>query len=164
MIRGAVAAAAAIAATALAVSAEASEPGYLPLNHQRIVPYAPADVWRRLHDFFEDQGIAVTSEDLKAGLIEASRTTKGRDSLHGLAECPQHMFWSPQSLETQLTVHVRPSDEGGTKVTADARFLEIGRPTKKGIPTFACVSTGVLEAAVLNVASGQPMQSAVVPP
>ncbi len=140
----------------------AAAPGYLPVNHQRVVPLPSQEVWRRVHDFLQDQGVSVVREDRAGGVIDARRSTPGRSALSGLAECSPKLFFKTDRAVLELTVLVRPVDDG-TRVTVNAAFLELGRPGRRGTPGHACTSNGVLEAAVLDIASGQPMESAVVP-
>ena len=61
-----------------------------------------------------------------------------------------------------LTILVKPGPDGA-RVTANAAFSQTLRSRRAGALTVACNSNGVLESAVLNVASGQPMEAAVVP-
>jgi hypothetical protein len=148
---------------AVAAPAQAADVAFMPINHQRIVPSATAgDVWRRMHDFLQDQGYAVTREDLVAGTIDAQRSIQGQGSFRGLAQCPSKLFWHPQREVTNLTVLIKPATEG-VKVTANAAFVQAEPTKKKGALSLSCTSTGVLERAVLDVAAGQPMESAVVP-
>ena len=135
---------------------------YLPVNHERVVPLASAEVWRRLHDFLQAQGFAVTSQAREAGVIDASRATAGRSGFAGFAQCGAHLFWRTAQAKIAITIQVKPLDDE-TRVIVNAAFLELGRPGRKGTPSLPCASNGVLEAAVLNVASGQPMESAIVP-
>lgn len=143
-----------------------SSPQYLPVNHQRIVPLASTDVWRRVHQFLADEGIAVTSEDIAAGIIDAERSADGRGSLTGLADCGSRPLHSTHRQTLKLTILVKTAPEGA-QVTANAAFTETLASTlparKSAALTVACPSTGALEAAVLSVASGQPMEAAVVP-
>ena len=145
-----------------AAPASAAEVGYMPINYQRIVPMTTDEVWRREHAFLQDQGIAVVHEDLAAGIIDAQRSSAGTGSFKGLADCRSKLFWRPDREITNLTVIVKPALDGA-KVTANAAFLQTAKNKKKGLLSLDCVSQGVLEAAVLDVASGQPMESAVVP-
>ncbi len=148
-----------------AVSAGAPQVGaatYLPLNRQRIVPLAGGEVWRRLHDFLQDQGFAVTSESRTEGVIDAARATTGRAGFTGFAQCSPHLFWRTAQAKITLTIQLKAADDG-TRVLVNTGFLEQGRPGRKGVPSLSCTSNGVLETAVLGVAAGQPMESAVVP-
>lgn len=142
----------------------AHAPAYTAVNHQRIVPLATADVWRRLHAFLQDQQIPVVSEDLGAGSIDAVRSAPGRGLLTYYADCGSGGgLLHPLQRETlALTVLIQPSPDGA-RVTANASFSQTLRQRGAGALTVACTSKGVLEAAVLNVASGQPMEAAVVP-
>lgn len=142
----------------------APPPVYHALNHERIVPLAAADVWRRLHAFLQDQQIPVVTEDLKAGSIDAQRSAPGKGLLASYADCGSGgSLLHPLERETlALTVLVRPVPDGA-RVTANAAFSRTLRARGAGALTVACTSRGVLEAAVLNVASGQPMEAAVVP-
>ena len=152
-----------IAAAALAGCTEA--PRYVAVNHQRVVPLTVADVWRRLHAFLQDQGISVVSEDPAAGLIDARQTAPSKGLLASYADCGgggldvMHVM---QRQTMDLTIRVRPAPEGA-EVTANAAFSQTLRSRRAGAVTVACDSNGVLEAAVLNVASGQPMEAAVIP-
>ncbi len=140
----------------------AAELGYLPVNHQRIVAASHAEVWRRLHAFLRDEGLVINHEDVGAGTIDAQRSALGAGSFRGLADCPPRLLWRFQHEMTDLTISVEPDDDGA-KVTAHAAFTQTARPSKKGLLSRSCVSQGVLERAVLDVASGQPMESAIVP-
>ena len=134
---------------------------YLPVNHERVVPLASSEVWRR-HEFLQDQGFAVTSQAQAAGVMDASRSTSGRAGFTGFAQCDAHLFWRTAQAKITLTVQVKPVEEG-TRVIVNTGFLELGRAGRKGAPSLPCTSNGVLETAVLGVASGQPMESAVAP-
>lgn len=140
----------------------ASEIAYMPVNHQRVVPATTVEVWRRLHDFLEDQGISVVREDVAAGTIDAQRSVLGNGSFAGMAECRSKLFWHPEREVTNLTVKIKPALDGA-RVTANAAFLQTAKTKKKGALSLDCTSNGVLERAVLDVASGQPMESAIVP-
>jgi hypothetical protein len=139
----------------------ASPPPAIPVNHQRIVPLAAADVWRRVHQFLADQGISVVSEDLKAGLIDASRSAATPGGLTGLAQCGSQPLHPMRRQTLNLTVLIRPVPEGA-EVTANAAFSETLASRRTSL-TVACTSTGVLESAVLAVSGGQPMEAAVIP-
>ena len=145
-----------------AVLCGGAAPGYLPVNHQAVVAAPSPEVWRRVHDFLQDQGVAVVREDGPGGAIDARRSTPGRSGLTGIAACSPHLFFRTERAVLDLTVLVKPVEDG-TRVTVNAAFLELGRPGRRGTPGHACTSTGVLEQAVLDVASGQPMEGAVVP-
>jgi len=140
----------------------AADVGYAPINHQRLVQLSPAEVWSRVHDFLQDQGFDVVKEDQASGMIESRRLTPKKGALTGLADCPSKLFWSTRHEVTDLNIIIKPAPDG-SKVTVDAAFLRAGKPNSKGLPELACVSQGVLEAAVLDVASGQPMEAAVIP-
>jgi hypothetical protein len=142
----------------------ASTPAVVPVNHQRIVPLASADVWKRVHQFLADEGISVSSEDMAAGIIDAERSASGKGTLTGLATCgSQPLPFQPLRKQTlKLTVLVKPVSDGA-QVTANAAFTETLASRHTGALTVACPSTGVLEAAVLSVASGQPMEAAIIP-
>ncbi len=145
-----------------ATSSLAADVGYAPLNHQRVVPLSPSDVWGRVHDFLQDQGFDVIKEDQAAGLIESRRMTPKKGGLAHIADCPSKLFWATQHEVTDLNIIIKPAPEG-SRVTVNAAFLRAGKPGSKGLPELSCVSQGVLEAAVLDVASGQPMEAAVIP-
>ena len=142
----------------------AEPPRYAAVNHQRVVPLGVSDVWRRLHAFLQDQGMSVVSEDVAAGLIDARQTTSSRGLLASYADCGGGMdlMHTLQHQTLDLTIRVRPAPEGA-EVTANAAFSQTLRSRRSGAVTVACDSNGVLEAAVLNVASGQPMEAAVIP-
>jgi len=150
------------AALAIASPGFAADVGFSPINHQRIVSFSPSEVWSRVHDFLQNQGFEVVREDQAAGLIESRRLTPAKGALNGFADCPSKLFWSAQHTVTDLNIVIRPAAEGA-RVTVNAAFLKAGKPGKKGLPELSCVSQGVLEAAVLDVASGQPMEAAVIP-
>jgi hypothetical protein len=153
----------ALTAVALvAVPALAADVGYMQVNRQRIVPLAPADVWGRVHDFLQDQGFDVVREDKASGLIESRRMTPKKGALARFADCPSKLFWSAQHEVTDLNIIIKPASDG-SRVTVNAAFFQAGKAGKKGTPDLSCVSQGVLEAAVLDVASGQPMEAAVIP-
>ncbi len=146
-----------------AIAGCASPPPYVAVNHQEVVPLPTADVWRRLHAFLQDQGIAVVSEDPAAGIIDARQSVAGRGLLASYADCGGgDLLHALQRQTMDLTILVKPVDEGA-RVTANAAFSETLHARRAGAVTVACRSNGVLEAAVLNVASGQPMEAAVVP-
>jgi len=135
------------------------------VNHQRIVPLASTDVWKRLHQFLQDEGISVKAEDVGAGIIDAERSAAGRGTLTGLATCGSRPLHSAHRQTLKLTILVKPVPDGA-QVTANAAFSEtLGSLTsqKAAALTVECPSTGVLEAAVLDVASGQPMETAIIP-
>ena len=142
----------------------AQPPVYTAVNHQRVVPLATADVWRRLHSFLQDQGIAVVSEDATAGVIDARQASSGKGLLASYADCGGgfDLMHTLQRQTLDLTILVKPAPDGA-KVTANAAFSQTLRSRRAGALTVACNSNGVLESAVLNVASGQPMEAAVVP-
>ena len=143
----------------------AQPPVYTAVNHQRLVPLAAADVWRRLHAFLQDQGIGVVSEDTAAGVIDARQEVTGKGLLALYADCGSQGGVLPTPLQHQtmdLTIRVRPEPDG-SEVTANAAFSQTLRARRAGSVTVACASNGVLEAALLNVASGQPMEAAVIP-
>lgn len=148
----------------LALAACAQPPPYVAVNHQRVVALAAPDVWRRLHAFLQDQGIAVVSEDLAAGTIDARQAASGKGLLASYADCGGgvDLLHTLQRQTMDLTIRVRP-DPDGAQVTANAAFSQTLRSRRAGALTVACNSNGVLESAVLNVASGQPMEAAVVP-
>ena len=132
-------------------------------DQQRLVPHAAADVWRRLHAFLQDQGIAVVSEDAAAGVIDARQATSGKGLLASYADCGGgDLLHSLQRQTMDLTILVKPASDGA-QVTANAAFSQTLHSRRAGALTVACSSNGVLEAAVLNVAAGQPMEAAVVP-
>jgi hypothetical protein len=145
--------------------ASSSQP-YVAVNHQRVVSLASTDVWRRVHQFLADEGISVTSEDIAAGIIDAERSANGRGSLTGLADCGERPLHSTHRQTLKLTILVKTAPEGA-QVTANAAFTETLAstlpPRKTAALTVACPSTGVLEAAVLDVASGQPMETPIIP-
>ena len=147
---------------AVASSSFAADVGYMPVNHQRLVQLSPADVWGRVHDFLQDQGFDVVREDQATGLIESRRVTPKKGAPGRFADCPTKLFWSAQHEVTDLNIIIKPASEG-SRVTVKAAFLQAGKPGKKGTPDIACVSQGVLEGAVLDVADGQPMEAAVIP-
>jgi hypothetical protein len=140
----------------------AGDVGYAPINHQRVVLLSPSEVWSRVHDFLQDQGFNVVKEDQASGLIESRRMTPKKGALNGFADCPSKLFWSTQHQVTDLNIIIKPATDG-SRVTVNAAFFEAGKAGKKGLPELACVSQGVLESAVLDVASGQPMEAAVIP-
>ena len=148
--------------TALAGCAQ--PPPYTAVNHQRVVPLAASDVWRRLHAFLQDQGISVVSEDVAAGTIDARQDTPGKGLLSSYADCGGgfDLMHTLQHQTLDLTILVKPGPDG-SRVTANAAFSQTLRSRRAGALTVACNSSGVLESAVLNVASGQPMEAAVIP-
>ena len=142
----------------------ADRPVYTAVNHQRVVQLGTADVWRRLHAFLQDQGMAIVSEDASAGLIDARQASMAKGLLASYADCgggfdPMHAL---QRQTLDLTILVKPAPEGA-QVTANAAFSQTLRSRRAGSLTVACNSNGVLESAVLDVASGQPMEAAVIP-
>ncbi len=148
----------------VALAGCAQPPVYTALNHQRVVPLAAADVWRRLHAFLQDQGIAVVSEDVAAGTIDARQASSGKGLLASYADCGGgfDLMHTLQRQTMDLTIRIRPAPDGA-QVTANAAFTQTLRSRRAGALTVACNSNGVLESAVLNVASGQPMEAAVIP-
>ena len=142
----------------------AQPPAYTAVNHQRVVQLATGDVWRRLHAFLQDQGIAVVSEDAAAGVIDARQASSGKGLLASYADCGGgfDLMHTLQRQTMDLTIMVKPAPDGA-QVTANAAFSQTLRSRRAGSLTVACNSNGVLESAVLNVASGQPMEAAVVP-
>ena len=146
------------------LAACAQPPAYTAVNHQRVVQLASADVWRRLHAFLQDQGISVVSEDAAAGTIDARQAAPGKGLLASYADCGGGMdlMHTLQSQTMDLTILVKPAADGA-QVTANAAFSQTLRSRRAGSLTVACNSNGVLENAVLNVASGQPMEAAIVP-
>jgi hypothetical protein len=155
----------ACALTALgAVAGCASPPAYTAVNHQRVVPLATGDVWRRLHAFLQDEGMAVVSEDAAAGIIDAHQAEVGKGVLAAYADCGREpsLLHPMQRQTVDLTILVKPAPDG-SQVTANAAFSQTLKSRGAGSLTVACGSKGVLEAAVLNVASGQPMEAAVIP-
>jgi len=140
----------------------AADIGFAPVNHQRVVPLSPADVWVRVHDFLQDEGFDVVKDDQATGLIESRRLTPKKGAIAHFADCPSKLFWSTRHEVTDLNIIIKPAQDG-SRVTVNAAFLEAGKPGKKGLPELACVSQGVLEGAVLDVAGGQPMEAAVIP-
>ena len=138
----------------------AAPPRYTAVNHQRVVPLAAPDVWRRLHAFLQDQGISVVSEDIAAGTIDARQAASSRGLLSSYADCGGGMdlMHTLQSQTLDLTILVKPAPDGA-RVTANAAFSQTLRSRRAGVLTVACNSNGVLENAVLNVASGQPMEA-----
>ncbi|MHB8286232.1 MAG: hypothetical protein ACYDD1_16365 [Caulobacteraceae bacterium] len=148
---------------ALAAPAQAADVAFVPINHQRIVPGATSmEVWHRVHDFLQDQGYAVSREDVTAGTIDSQRSVLGTGTFKGLAECRSKLFWHPQREIASLTIIIKPATDG-TKVTANASFVQAEQNKKKGALSLDCTTSGVLERAVLDVAAGQPMESAIVP-
>ena len=152
------------AAVLTVVAACSPPPPYRAVNHQIVVPLAAADVWRRIHAFLQDQGIHVVSEDPAAGLIDARQQVAGKGLLASYATCGgQGLLNRAEPRQTlDLTVRIRPTPDGA-EVTANALFAQTLTARRAGAVTVACSSKGVLENAVLEVASGQPMQAAVVP-
>ncbi len=148
----------------LALAGCAQPPTYTAVNHQRVVPLAASDVWRRLHAFLQDQGISVVSEDAAAGVIDARQAASGKGLLASYADCGGgiDLMHALQRQTMDLTILVKPGQDGA-QVTANAAFSQTLRSRRAGALTVACHSNGVLENAVLNVASGQPMEAAVVP-
>ena len=148
----------------LALAGCAQPPTYTAVNHQRLVPLAAEDVWRRLHAFLQDQGIAVVSEDVAAGTIDARQAASGKGLLASYADCGGgiDLMHTLQRQTLDLTILVKPGPDGA-RVTANAAFSQTLRSRRAGALTVACNSNGVLENAVLNVASGQPMEAAVIP-
>jgi uncharacterized lipoprotein len=147
----------------IAVPAQAADVAFVPINHQRIVPSTTTtEVWRRVHDFLQDQGYAVSREDAVAGTIDSQRSVRGSGSFKGLAECRSKLFWRPERETASLTIIIKPATDG-TKVTANASFVQAEQNKKKGALSLDCTTSGVLERAVLDVAAGQPMESAIVP-
>ena len=142
----------------------AQPPAYSAVNHQRVVPLAAADVWRRLHAFLQDHGIPVVSEDISAGTIDARQAAPGKALLASYADCGGgfDLMHTLQRQTLALTILVKPTPDGA-RVTANAAFSQTLRSRRAGALTVACSSNGVLESAVLNVASGQPMEAAVIP-
>ena len=142
----------------------ATPPAYTAVNHQRVVPLASAEVWRRVHAFLQDEGISVVSEDAAAGLIDARQSVSGKGLLAAYADCGERLdLLRPLQRQTLgLTVRVTPTPDG-TQVVANAAFSQTLRDRRSGALTVACRSNGVLEDAVLNVASGQPMEAATIP-
>jgi hypothetical protein len=155
-----------LALSAAALAACARPPAYTAVNHQRVVPLAVADVWKRLHDFLQDEGIPVVSEDPAAGIIDARQAEMGKGLLTSYADCggagADSLLHPMQRQTMDLTIMVKPAPEG-SQVTANAAFSQTLRSHHAGALTVACDSKGVVEAAVLNVASGQPMEAAVIP-
>jgi uncharacterized lipoprotein len=152
-----------LAIAAPAQAAHAADVAFVAINHQRIVPStSPTEVWRRLHDFLQDQGYAVSREDVTAGSIDSQRSVLGTGTFKGLAECRAKLFWHPQREVANLTILIKPAADG-TRVTANASFVQAEQNKKKGALSLDCTSTGVLERAVLDVAAGQPMESAIIP-
>jgi hypothetical protein len=148
--------------TAMAGSAIAADVGYAPINHLRVVTLSPTEVWGRVHDFLQDQGFDIVREDKASGVIESRRQTPKKGGLAHIADCPSKIFWSTEHEVTDLNIVIKPAPDG-SRVTVNADFFRAGKPGKKGLPELSCVSHGVLEGAVLDVASGQPMESAVIP-
>jgi uncharacterized lipoprotein len=138
-------------------------PPFTAVNHQEVVPLAAPDVWRRVHAFLQDQGFRVTSEDLQAGIIDARQESPTKGLLPLYAECGGGgLLQTLQRQTADLTVRIRPVADGA-QVTANAAFSQTLTARRAGAVTVACSSKGVLENAVLQVASGQPMEAAVVP-
>lgn len=141
----------------------ASTPSFVAVNHQQIIPLPEAEIWRRLHAFLQDQNISVISEDAAAGVINARQAVLGHGLLTSYADCGGGGLLHPLQRQTlDLTILLKPAPDG-SKVTVNAAFSETLSSRRAVALTIACRSNGVLEAAVLNVASGQPMEAAVVP-
>jgi uncharacterized lipoprotein len=141
----------------------AADVAYVAVNHQRIIPATtPAEVWRRVHDFLQDQGYAISREDVTAGTIDSQRSVRGSGTFSGLAGCRSKLFWHPEREIASLTITIKPATDG-TRVTANASFVQAEQNKKKGALSLDCTTSGVLERAVLDVAAGQPMESAIVP-
>ena len=117
-----------------------------------------------MHAFLQDEGISVVSEDAAAGLIDARQSVSGKGLLAAYADCGERLdLLRPLQRQTLgLTVRVTPTQDG-TQVVANAAFSQTLRDRRSGALTVACRSNGVLEDAVLNVASGQPMEAATIP-
>src|ERR1700761_1610910 len=126
----------------------ASQPHYVAVNHQRVVPLASTDVWKRVHQFLADENISVTSEDIASGIIDAERSVNGRGSLTGLANCGDKPLHSANRQTLKLTILVKTAPEG-SQVTANAAFTEtlasmFQSHQAAAALTVACPSTGVL--------------------
>ncbi len=148
---------------ALVVQGCATPAVYTAVNHQRVVTLNTVDVWRRLHAFLQDQGISVVSEDPGAGIIDARQTAQGHGLLASYATCGgSDLLHTLQRQTMDLAIRVTPVPDGA-QVTANAAFSQTLRSRRSGALTVACSSNGVIEAAVLNVASGQPMEAAPIP-
>ena len=107
----------------------------------------------------------MVSEDTTAGVIDARQEVTGKGLLASYADCGSQGGVLPTPLQHQtmdLTIRVQPEPDGA-EVTANAAFSQTLHARRAGSVTVACASNGVLEAAVLNVASGQPMEAAVIP-
>jgi len=152
----------ACAVITIAASALAADVGYAPINHLRVVTLSPPEVWGRVHDFLQDEGFDVVREDKTSGVIESRRMTPKKGGLAHIADCPSKMFWATQHEVTDLNIIIKPVPDG-SRVTVNAAFFRAGKPGQKGLPALSCVSHGVLEGAVLDVAAGQPMEAAVIP-
>jgi hypothetical protein len=152
----------AVALLGAATSSFAADVGYAPINHLRVVTLSPPEVWGRVHDFLQDQGFDVVKEDQASGVIESRRMTPRKGGLAHIADCPSKLFWATQHEVTDLNIIIKPAPDG-SRVTVNAAFFRAGKPGQKGLPELACVSDGVLEGAVLDVAAGQPMEAAVIP-
>jgi hypothetical protein len=152
------------AIAAAALTSCAAPPSYTAVNHQEVAPLAAADVWRRIHAFLQDQGFRVVTEDATAGLIDAHQESAAKGLLASYADCGGGGgLLHPMERQTiDLTVRVKPVD-AGAEVTANAAFSQTLRARRAGAVTVACTSKGVLENAILEVATGQPMEAAVVP-
>jgi hypothetical protein len=155
---------AALAGSTAVLAGCASPPPYTAVNHQRLVPLAAADVWRRLHSFLQDQGIHVVSEDAAAGLIDARQESAAKGLLASYADCGATggLLRTMERQTLNLTIRIRPAADGA-EVTANAAFSQTLHARHAGAVTVTCTSKGVLESAVLEVASGQPMEAAVIP-
>ena len=142
----------------------AAPPPYTAVNHQRFVPLTSGEVWRREHAFLQDEGISVVSEDAAFGLIDARQAVSGKGLLSAYADCGERLdLLHPLQRQTlNLTIRIVPTPDGA-QVVANATFSQTLRDRRSGALTVACRSNGVLEDAVLNVASGQPMEAATVP-
>jgi hypothetical protein len=151
-----------LATVLIALPARGADVGFIPINHSRFSPLPPTEVWSRLHDFIQNQGFDVTKEDQSSGIIESRRQTGKSGGLKSFADCPTKLFWSPKHEVIDLNILLKPTTDG-TRVIVNAAFLQTGAPGKKGAPSLACVSQGVLESAVLDVANGQPMEAAIIP-
>ncbi len=147
-----------------AVQGCATPAPFTAVNHQRVVTLSTVDVWRRLHAFLQDQGIAVVAEDPGAGIIDARQSTPSHGLLASYATCGGgDLLHALQRQTMDLAIRVIPVPDGA-QVTAHAAFTQtLSSRRHAGALTVACSSNGVIESAVLNVAAGQPMEAAPIP-
>ena len=144
----------AILAAALAVTACAAPPAYIPIDKSRTVALTKDEAWSNAVEYFASGNITIRTIEKDSGIIYAERMFGTGSDVSQFADCGAPGMSVPIGATVDLNVFVREAGDG-VNVTVNARFSQQRQSAwDKSISSVECSSLGVIEERILDAIAG----------